>query len=52
MPAVDAEGLTSDISGGRAYQKRNGRTDIALTDRFLIVTMLGWVIVFGLLIYG
>jgi 4-hydroxybenzoate polyprenyltransferase len=34
-------------------EERSGSpTDIALTDRFLIVTMLGWVIVFGLLIYG
>jgi decaprenyl-phosphate phosphoribosyltransferase len=34
-------------------EERSGSpTDIALTDRFLIVTMLGWVAVFGLLIYG
>jgi decaprenyl-phosphate phosphoribosyltransferase len=33
-------------------EERSGSpTDIALTDRFLIVTMLGWIIVFGLLIY-
>jgi decaprenyl-phosphate phosphoribosyltransferase len=33
-------------------EERSGSpTDIALTDRFLIVTMLGWVVVFGLLIY-
>lgn len=33
-------------------EERSGSpTDIALTDRFLIMTMLGWVIVFGLLIY-
>jgi decaprenyl-phosphate phosphoribosyltransferase len=34
-------------------EERSGSpTDIALTDRFLIVTMVGWVVVFGLLIYG
>lgn len=34
-------------------EERSGSpTDIALTDRFLILTMLGWVVVFGLLIYG
>jgi 4-hydroxybenzoate polyprenyltransferase len=34
-------------------EERSGSpTDIALTDRFLIITMLGWVVVFGLLIYG
>ena len=34
-------------------EERSGSpTDIALTDRFLIVTMLGWVVVFGILIYG
>jgi decaprenyl-phosphate phosphoribosyltransferase len=33
-------------------EERSGSpTDIALTDRFLIVTMIGWVVVFGLLIY-
>ena len=33
-------------------EERSGSpTDIALTDRFLIVTMVGWVAVFGLLIY-
>jgi 4-hydroxybenzoate polyprenyltransferase len=33
-------------------EERSGSpTDIALTDRFLIVTMLGWILVFGLLIY-
>lgn len=33
-------------------EERSGSpTDIALTDRFLIVTVLGWVAVFGLLIY-
>lgn len=34
-------------------EERSGSpTDIALTDRFLIVSMLGWIVVFGLLIYG
>jgi decaprenyl-phosphate phosphoribosyltransferase len=34
-------------------EERSGSpTDIALTDRFLIATMFGWVVVFGLLIYG
>lgn len=34
-------------------EERSGSpTDIALTDRFLIISMLGWVVVFGLLIYG
>lgn len=33
-------------------QRSGSPTDIALTDRFLIVTMIGWVIVFGVLIYG
>jgi decaprenyl-phosphate phosphoribosyltransferase len=34
-------------------EERSGSpTDIALTDRFLILTVLGWVVVFGLLIYG
>jgi 4-hydroxybenzoate polyprenyltransferase len=34
-------------------EERSGSpTDIALTDRFLIVTVLGWVAVFGVLIYG
>lgn len=33
-------------------EERSGSpTDIALTDRFLIVTVLGWMTVFGLLIY-
>lgn len=34
-------------------EERSGSpTDIALTDRFLILSVLGWVAVFGLLIYG
>lgn len=33
-------------------QRSGSPTDIALTDRFLIVTVIGWVVVFGLLIYG
>jgi 4-hydroxybenzoate polyprenyltransferase len=34
-------------------EERSGSpTDIALTDRFLIATVLGWVAVFGLVIYG
>jgi decaprenyl-phosphate phosphoribosyltransferase len=34
-------------------EERSGSpTDIALTDRFLIVTVFGWVAVFGVLIYG
>jgi 4-hydroxybenzoate polyprenyltransferase len=33
-------------------EERSGSpTDIALTDRFLIVTVLGWIAVFGVLIY-
>ena len=34
-------------------EERSGSpTDIALTDRFLMLTIIGWIIVFGLLIYG
>jgi 4-hydroxybenzoate polyprenyltransferase len=34
-------------------EERSGSpTDIALTDRFLIMTVIGWVVVFGLIIYG
>ena len=33
-------------------QRSGSPTDIALTDRFLIATVVGWVVVFGLLIYG
>lgn len=34
-------------------EERSGSpTDIALTDPFLIVTVLGWIAVFGVLIYG
>lgn len=34
-------------------EERSGSpTDIALTDRFLIIAVLGWIVVFGALIYG
>ncbi|HEX6977883.1 MAG TPA: decaprenyl-phosphate phosphoribosyltransferase [Alphaproteobacteria bacterium] len=33
-------------------QRSGSPTDIALTDRFLIIAVLGWIIVFGALIYG
>jgi hypothetical protein len=34
-------------------EERSGSpTTLALTDRFLIVTLLGWVATFGVLIYG
>ncbi len=33
-------------------QRSGSPTDIALTDRFLIVTILGWIAVFGGLLYG